>query len=249
MESTVLADLGRAVEAARADPGMLSEDVYCVLHDAISSGRIPAGTHLSQIPLAVGLGVSRTPVRDALLRLAQEGLIRSIGGRGYVVVALEIREVAEIYEVRGRLVEWALGLVQGHITPSDLWEARRVHQEMSHPEHLEASRYFELNRQFHRAFIQSCPNRTLLALIDRLWELPTSRRMFLQYNADHAHVAKMIREHAAILDTAERGDHDALVRLVLDHISDAAVDTSAFIASDASRPDDCAPVAAGAVAS
>ena len=233
IDAAVMDELRRALDMAHIDPGMLAEGVYQVLRDTIVSGRIPANTHLSQIPLAGALGVSRTPIRDALLRLAQDGLIRSVGGRGYLVEAVEMTEVAEIYELRRRLVEWALSLVRDRISATDLWEARRIHQEMTNPDQLEASRYFDLNRAFHRAFIRSCPNRTLLLLIDRLWELPTSQRMFTRYSTDRANVVKMIREHEAILETAERGDHNALVQLVLSHISDAAVDTTAFIARHA----------------
>lgn len=233
MDGDALEALGRDLEA-RDEPGMLSEDVYRVLRAAILSGRIPERAHLSQNPLAAALGVSRTPLRDALLRLAQDGLIQSVGGRGYVVAPLEPNEVEEIYEVRKRLVPWALELVRGRISPTDLWEARRIHQEMTHPEVLDPSRYYDLNRAFHRALIQSCPNRTLLQLIDRLWELPTSQRMFIRYNADHRNVEKMIREHEAILAIAERGDHDMLVRAVLAHIADAEVDTASFIAREES---------------
>jgi DNA-binding GntR family transcriptional regulator len=232
VDATVMRDLARALDVARVDPGMLSEDVYRVLREAIVAGRIPVHTHLSQIPLGSALGVSRTPIRDALLRLAQDGLIRSAGGRGYVVEPLETTEVAEIYEVRRRLVEWALSLVRDRISETDLWEARRIHQEMTRPDRLEATRYYDLNRAFHRAFIRSCPNRTLLQLIDRLWELPTSQRMFVRYYADRVSVEKMIREHEAILVVAERGDHDGLARRILLHIEDAADDTTAFIARD-----------------
>lgn len=230
MDEEALGQLSRALDTVREQPGMLSADVYTVLREAIVSGAIPERAHLSQNPLADALGVSRTPLRDALLRLAQDGLIRSVGGRGYQVEPVEMTEVAEIYEVRRRLVEWALENVRGRITATDLWEARRIHQEMTSPEHLGATRYFDLNRQFHRMFIRSGTNRTLILAIDHLWDLPTSQRMFVRYNADPAAVAKMIREHEEILVAAERGDHDALVPLILAHISDAAVDTTAFVA-------------------
>ncbi|MEI7743533.1 MAG: GntR family transcriptional regulator, partial [Chloroflexota bacterium] len=183
MDEDALGHLARALDTVRLEPGMLSQDVYTILRDAIVNGDIPERAHLSQNPLADALGVSRTPLRDALLRLAQDGLIASVGGRGYPVVPVEMTEVAEIYEVRRRLVEWALELVRDRITPTDLWEARRIHQEMSHPEHLGATTYYDLNRKFHRAFIRSGPNRTLLLSIDHLWELPTSLRMFVRYNA------------------------------------------------------------------
>ncbi len=215
---------------------MLSDDIYRVLRDAIVNGEIPERSHLSQNPLADALGVSRTPLRDALLRLAQDGLIASVGGRGYQVVPVEMTEVAEIYEVRHRLVEWALQLVRGRITPTDLWEARLIHQEMTNPEHLGATRYFDLNRRFHRAFIRSGPNRTLIMAIDHLWDLPTSQRMFVRYNADPGAVAKMIREHEEILEAAERNEHDRLTTVVLAHISDAAVDTTAFVARQSDSP-------------
>lgn len=246
VDEPVLDLLATALEAVRAEPGMLSSDVYTVLRDAIVNGEIPERSHLSQNPLADALGVSRTPLRDALLRLAQDGLIASVGGRGYQVVPVEMTEVAEIYEVRRKLVAWALELVRGRITPADLWEARLVHQEMTNPAHLGATRYFDLNRQFHRAFIRSGPNRTLILSIDHLWDLPTSQRMFVRYNADPAAVAKMIREHEEILETAEAGDHDRLTAQVLAHISDAAVDTTAFVARQAAAGEATAHAAADA---
>ena len=87
-------------EARRLDSAPLSEHVYQVIRDAICDGVIKEHDHLVQNQLAEQLEVSRTPVRDALLRLAQEGLVRAVSARGFVVKALTPSDILEIYEVR-----------------------------------------------------------------------------------------------------------------------------------------------------
>ena len=87
-------------EARRLDSSPLSEHVYQVIRDAICDGVIKEHDHLVQNHLAEQLEVSRTPVRDALLRLAQEGLVRAVSARGFVVNALTPSDILEIYEVR-----------------------------------------------------------------------------------------------------------------------------------------------------
>src|SRR5919109_2688492 len=96
------------------------ELVFEFLRDAILSGRLRDGSHLIQDKIANELNVSRVPVREALLQLESEGLVRMEAHRGATVVWLSPEEVAEIFEIRALLVTGAVHLVVPHLTEDQL---------------------------------------------------------------------------------------------------------------------------------
>ena len=107
---SVVARLGRGYRS-------IGDMVYDVLREAVLSGAFSPGERLRQEALATAIGVSRLPVRAALVRLEAEGLVEFHPRRGYVVQSLTHREIAEIYELRGLLETYALRKSMTSMTP------------------------------------------------------------------------------------------------------------------------------------
>jgi DNA-binding GntR family transcriptional regulator len=218
-------------EARRLDTVPISEHVYRVIRDAICEGRFPPYTRLVQNQIAEQLDVSRTPVRDSLLRLSQEGLIDSVGARGYVVRKLTPNEILDVYDVRLILEAKAADLALDHLTVGDFERIRQLQTEIALPE-AHPSDYFELNRQFHAALIAPCSNALLKQLIEEIWNLPISRLIFRQYVSSWASIDKMVEEHQAILDAAVAGDRERYLALVAEHMRGAKEDTYAWLETE-----------------
>lgn len=96
----------------------LSDQVYASLRDSIRSGRLKSGQPLQEVTIAADLGVSRTPVREVLARLASEGLIQA-EGRGYVVPRLSVQDIEDIYELRLMVEPEVLRKIAGSIAGRD----------------------------------------------------------------------------------------------------------------------------------
>jgi DNA-binding GntR family transcriptional regulator len=217
-------------EARRLDTVPISEHVYRAIRDAICEGRYAPYTRLVQNQIAEQLQVSRTPVRDALLRLSQEGLIDSIGARGYVVRKLTPGDILDVYEVRLTLEVTASDLAFGELSSADFDRLRKLQEQIARPE-AHPSDYFELNRQFHEALIAPCTNTLLKNMIEEIWNLPISRLIFRQYVSSWASIEKMVEEHQEILDVASSGDRERYLHLVAEHMRKAKEDTYAWLES------------------
>lgn len=193
--------------------------VYEAIRDAIVEGRIAADEQLVQEQLAVELGVSRTPVRDALNRLSHEGLVRAVLGRGYQVIDLTDQDINDVFLVRERLEMLAVEQSAGRLTPLQQARARTNIEEMRATDPADVAAQYELNRRFHQTIIEPCGNAILLGLLDQLWDLPVSRRITKSYLRDAANVAHMVDEHDAILLAAADGDIPRLLELSRAHLT------------------------------
>lgn len=215
-------------EERRLDASLLSEKVYRKLRDAINDGHLKPYEHLVQNDLATRLGVSRTPVREALFRLSHEGLVRSTSGRGFVVEDTTLHDVEEVYVVRRALELQAVALLPVEYPSQQLLTLRHLHDTIARPD-LDPSEYYELNRQFHRAVIEPANNELLKRMLDEIWELPVSHRIFRRYTMSGASVERMIEEHLAILEAASANDRSRLADLVDRHLVEAQHETMTWI--------------------
>src|SRR5882762_7069209 len=196
MSETSIGNGIRAIsDRAQAQGGATLADVaYRTLRDAICSGRIAPHERLAQNSLADQLGISRTPVRDALLRLAQEGLVHSVSWRGYIVNEFTPREIIDIYDARLPLELAGLERAFGRHTARDIAELHDINDAIS-AGGTSVEQLFELNYRFHTALVAPSENPILLRLLEQLWQMPVSLRMFYtQYAADTGQ--GMAAEHA-----------------------------------------------------
>ena len=149
-------------------PNQVREAVYRHLKDLLLSGRFSPGERLSEPLLAQELGVSRTPVREALMRLAEEGLVELVPGKGARVRVFAPEEVEEVYGVRALLEGEAAREAALRATPWELAELERLLQAIDealredYPEHMRALPTLsqdEATRREHRAILEALLHR------------------------------------------------------------------------------------------
>jgi DNA-binding GntR family transcriptional regulator len=200
-----------------ADSVPLSDLVREALCCAIFDGTLPAGYQLIQDNVASDLGVSRTPVREALIRLAREGYVRRVPGRGYVVGSINASDVDDVYQIRQAIEPLALLLAFDHMRPRDLSLLRRLDAEMHSPAWNSVG-YFESNRRFHLALIDRCPNRLLVRIIEQVWELPVMRLMSRDFVEKFRDARAWRDDHGGIVAAIENDDKELAVHLLEDHL-------------------------------
>jgi DNA-binding GntR family transcriptional regulator len=199
--------------------------VYESVRDAIIEGRYGADEKLVQEQVAGDLGVSRTPVRDALNRLAQEGLVTWLPGSGYLVNDLTDQDITEVFEVRRNLEVLALEKSCGRLSRVQASRVNTIIEEMAAADPTDAAAQFDLNRRFHQAMIEPAGNQLLLTMLDQLWDHPVSRRITRSYIHDEENVGRMIEEHRQILQACLDDDVQRLTTLSEKHMTEGYGET------------------------
>jgi DNA-binding GntR family transcriptional regulator len=203
--------------SAALDGRTLWQRVHDHLRDEILSGRLTPGTELSEVALAESLGVSRGPVREALGRLATEGLVTIRPRRGAVVRALSGDEFIEAYQVREALEMMAVRLAVPKLSADDVAALEHAIDEMeARGEAGDVQGFFEANTAFHLVFFDAAGNRMLADLYRQLrGQIDRHRLRSLELRGD---LRRSIAEHKAILRAATAGDVERTVHLVSEHI-------------------------------
>lgn len=143
-----------------------SEAVYLALREAIATGTIKPGEHLGEPAIAESLGVSRTPIREALLRLETERFVERTTGRRLVVAEVSPEEVLDVYAVREVLNGLAGRLAAENASTTDLIRLRRLHREMKWAfDDGDVARMASLNFEFHDAVCVASRNAFLLEML------------------------------------------------------------------------------------
>lgn len=207
----------RTADGAAGRKGRLYGAAVAELRHLISTGRIPPGHRLRERELCERFGISRTPLREAIRTLATEGLVTLLPNRSAVVSALDIDEVAELYEVVCALEELAARLAMQRLTDADIAEIGRLHTALvRHHEEGRLDAYFEANQAIHRALVARSGNAVLLSVWDML-ALRVNRARYLTNLQPHRW-AEATREHQAIYEAIAARDAERVPRLLRHHI-------------------------------
>jgi DNA-binding GntR family transcriptional regulator len=193
----------------------MGDMVYGVLREGILQGAFQPGEHLRQDRLAEAIGVSRIPVRSALLQLESEGLITFHPYRGAVVNDLSTDEMREIYEMRALLEAHALRKVAPTLAPERLDELQEMARELNAISNGET--FLQRRIQFYRLLYDGERHPRLVATIEQL--LTESGRFWLQHDVEYVAQPGQ-RGHEKILDSIRRGDIDGAVQQVQEHLSE-----------------------------
>jgi DNA-binding GntR family transcriptional regulator len=217
MPNTATVESQSSIGPASLDHRTLWQRVHEHLREEIISGRLIPGTELHEAGLARSRGVSRGPIREALGRLATEGLVAIRPRRGAVVRALSNEEFIEAYQVREALEMMAVRLAVPRLTAEDQVAMERLIEEMaSRGEVEDVQGFFEANTEFHQRFFQVAGNQMLSELYRQLrGQIDRHRLRSLELRGN---LQRSIEEHRAILWAARTGDVERAVRLVSDHI-------------------------------
>lgn len=194
----------------------LAEQAYIAIQNLIVTEVFTPDTVLSENDLSRQLSISRSPLREAIRRLQDEGMLNSSGPRGFSVPPITTEFVAQLYHVR-RALEGEAAYLARDISQEEIDQVRQMTHNVS--DDIAAGRtesFGVADAALHSLYIDRCDNPMLLHLIGRL-QGPLARvRAFA--NPLHAHLLDSMREHLLILDAAESGDPAALQRAVVQHI-------------------------------
>ncbi|SEO91599.1 DNA-binding transcriptional regulator, GntR family [Methylobacterium sp. ap11] len=213
------------VRGARSVAGGLghrtvSAAVAEALRQRILSGALAPGVQLRQDALAEEFGISRIPIREALLQLEAGGLVKIVPHRGAVVSGLSIEEVEDIFQLRVSLEPQLLILSARHLTPDDFSELRALRDEYGAA--LKAGTvetWGELNRRFHLGLLRHAGRpRSLSIIAGLLQDCDRPTRLQLSVTGD---VARADLEHTTILDLCEAGEIVAAANLLRIHVEHA----------------------------
>jgi DNA-binding GntR family transcriptional regulator len=189
----------------------LGEQVYLQLLQRIDAGALPAGTRLRDAAIAQELGVSRTPVREALVRLAREGVLTSEAGRGFRLTPMSPAELQEVGGILAALEPLALD--QSPSPGAD--QLARLDDVVRRLEHTrgDITACIELDDRFHRVLLEGCPNLRLLRLVETLRR--SLRRYLHHYLQRGGRVSLSTLQHTRIAAALSQGDR-AGARLLLE---------------------------------
>jgi DNA-binding GntR family transcriptional regulator len=195
----------------------LWQRVYDYLRTEILEGRLQPGTELIEVALASQLGISRGPLREAIGRLAAEGLVTVSPRRGAVVRSLSREEFLELYQVREALERMAMQLAVPRLADEQFQKLAELNEAMdAHAARDEVEAFFEANLAFHALLFEAAGNAKLQDLYRQLLGQLGSYR--LRSLTLRGNLQRSVAEHKAILRAAKRGDAERAARLMADHI-------------------------------
>lgn len=198
----------------------LEERVFLTLEEEILSGQLKRGESLTETALSARLGVSRTPLRGALHRLAEEGLIEISPNRGATVMGIGRDELVGIYKIRMRLEGLASAEAAKRISEEERKKLRDlVELAEFYIQKCDAERLMEIDSEFHNIIFKASGNRLLYKTLSELHRnIQFYRKRSL---AVVERLAKSASEHKEILSAIERGDAGEADRLTSKHVEAA----------------------------
>lgn len=201
--------------AVRRPPA--AERVYTHVKDAVLHRRYEGGTLLTEGDLAEAVGVSRTPVREALLRLEAEGLLKLYPKKGALVLPVSAQEITDVVETRLLVEKHAAGKAVP-APPALIARLEELVDDMrAQAAAGDLAAVSVSDRAFHAEIVRSAGNRILSGLYEQLRD----RQLRMGEAVMHAHpdrIAKNIAEHTEILDALRSGDAEAAIRVVDRHV-------------------------------
>ncbi|NMI01952.1 GntR family transcriptional regulator, partial [Pseudonocardia acidicola] len=195
-----------------------SEGVARLIRKAILDGRLQPGQPLRERALAEELGISRTPIREALFILHGEGLIDLIPNRGATVRTITATDVAEIYALRAVLESHAAATAAEHVTDADLARLEEAYARLERiGDHGSAHEQADADLQLHAAIAQATGNQLLRTMIGQVHAFTVTYRSQYPYSPEQVRRANV--QHRAIIDALRDNDAKRAEELMREHVS------------------------------
>lgn len=197
---------------------LLHETVVERLRDLIVQGELAPESKLNERVLSAQLGISRTPLREAIKYLASEGLVELLPNRGAKVAALRPEKVKEIFAVMGALEALAGELACANAQAADIAEIRALHYEMlAYHARADLANYFRCNQAIHMKLLE-CTGNATLAEVYRSLNAHARRARYIA-NLSRERWDAAVREHEDILAALVARDGARLRTLLRDHLA------------------------------
>lgn len=195
----------------------LGSQAYQELKRLILEGRLAPGEKINEAELAQALGISRTPIREALNRLAKEGLVNIFPQRGAFVVEFSAKDVEELFLIREKLEGLAAYLAAEKITAKDVEKLESCVQGFQEPfREKEIKRYAREDFKFHQTIVALSEARRLISLISTLHDY--IRIFRLTTIGLSGRMRNSLEEHKRIISALKKKDPPAAERAMREHI-------------------------------
>lgn len=198
----------------------LREVVFETMREAIISGDLAPGERLMEVQLAEELGVSRTPVREAIRKLELEGFVAMVPRKGAYVADYSIKDITEVFEIRAALESLAAGLACERATEQELEELQLLaNQVWEMAKNNDIENIIQVDTDFHERIYQASRNSRLIQMISNLRE--QIHRFRSTSLASPGRLQDTLREHKGMVDAIIERDAQLAQRLALEHVENA----------------------------
>lgn len=195
----------------------LRDVVFNTLRQAILRGELKPGTRLMEIQLANKLGVSRTPIREAIRKLELEGLVLMTPRKGAEVAEITEKNMLDVLEVRKALEELATKLACDRITAGQLEELKMAEQVFEKAlDTADITKIAEADVLFHDVIFAATDNPRLVNLLNNLRE--QMYRYRIEYLKNPKYYSKLMNEHKQLIEAIENGKKDSACETIEKHI-------------------------------
>ena len=196
----------------------LAEQVYSQIIQAIHDGAITGEDRIVQEKLAEEFGISRTPVREALFRMEQEGILAVAGHGGFRIRKIGKEEIADIYDTRCSIESFAARLLAEHNDRDRNERLRHIVADAEDLKNASVKAYFNANLTVHRAIVDATNDRFLLEFFDNVWNRGTSFTLFA--TIESTDLSKSLGDHMSLIDAVDTGDGAKAAERMISHIRD-----------------------------
>jgi len=205
----------------------IADQIYESLKSNIINGEVKPGERLSEAELASSFSASRTPVREAFLRLEQDYLVERVAQAGVRVPIINRESIEDLYAMRSVLEAYAIELACDRITPEEITTMKQIRAQAF--ELLKSSessrdyvlkRFLELNSIFHETIYQATGSQFLIKVINNLRAIVMSMRA-KSIQADQAW-QEVWDEHSRLIEYLEHGEKESAIQLIKKHVANAA---------------------------
>jgi DNA-binding GntR family transcriptional regulator len=210
----------KKLDTSKNNHWSLTEQVFETLQESILNGELKPGDPLPEIRLSEELGVSRTPVREALRKLELEGLVKTIPNRGTFVVGISEKDIEDIYTIRMYIEGLAAKWAAANITDELLEEMRSIVElQKFYAEKNDPFQVWQLDSRFHYILYQASGSRVLKQTL-------TSMHHYIQRTRELSisrlgRAATTVQEHLNIFNAIEQHDGELAEKLTFEHIFNA----------------------------
>ena len=204
----------------------LRDVVFQTLRQAILRGQLQPGERLMEIHLAQKLGVSRTPVREAIRMLELEGLVTMVPRRGAIVADITVSDLEDVLEVREALEELAVRKACQNMTEEQLEKLKQAADRFSGCLEKDLMASAQADVEFHEIICEATKNKRLVQILNNIRE--QIYRYRLENLKDHSSHANLVEEHAAICRALEaRSEEKAseAIRIHIEHQKDSIIES------------------------
>lgn len=205
-----------ALKSIKTERRRLADEVYDQLMTAILSGEIGPEDRLVQERLAAEMEISRTPVREALMRLEQDGVLATSPRGGFMLHRIAEGEIRELYQARAAVESQAARILAAQNDPIKNAELRATIAREENISTPSVQAYFNANRAIHRRFVDLVDNRYLLEMFDNIWNRGIAFRLFAAI--EKIDLSRSLGDHIALVDAIETGDRALALEAFIDHI-------------------------------